>query len=93
MDLLKIIWKSLNGKWSGLVISKHRNNLFHDYLEFLFYLMILLKLLFRFFSTLTKSEVWDLYQRYKLDFELFGYSPDEYYGYASEDETTPSYDP
>ena len=91
MDLLKIIWKSLNGKWNDLFISKHRENFY--YLDFLFCLMILLKLLFRFFSTLTKSEVWDLYQRYKLDFELFGYSPNEYFGYASEDETTPSYDP
>ena len=67
--------------------------IFYHHLEFLFYPIILLILPFRFFSTLTKSEVWDLYQRYKLDFELFGYSPNEYYGYASEDETTPSYDP
>ena len=37
--------------------------------------------------------MWDLYERYKLDFELFGYSPDEYFGYATEDESTPSYEP
>ena len=30
------------------------------------------------FSQLTKQEIYDLYQRYKLDFELYGYSPDEY---------------
>jgi len=30
------------------------------------------------FSQLTKQEIYDLYNRYKLDFELYGYSPDEY---------------
>jgi len=30
------------------------------------------------FSQLTKQEIYELYQRYKLDFELYGYSPDEY---------------
>ena len=51
------------------------------------------QLISRFYSTLTKSEMWDLYERYKLDFELFGYTPDEYFGYATEDESTPSYEP
>jgi len=34
-----------------------------------------------------------LYEKYRLDFELFGYTPDEYFGYATEDEGTPAYEP
>jgi hypothetical protein len=31
-----------------------------------------------YFSTLTKEKSWQLYQMYKEDFEMFGYSPDKF---------------
>jgi hypothetical protein len=48
---------------------------------------------FRFYSTLTKSEIRGLYEKYRLDFELFGFSPDKYLAFGMDDETTPSYEP
>lgn len=38
-----------------------------------------------YFSQLTKSEIEKLYLKYKYDFELFDYSPDDYYQYAKID--------
>lgn len=32
----------------------------------------------KYYRSLTKRQIWLLYQRYKLDFDLFGYSVDEY---------------
>ena len=91
MDLQKIIWRLFKGIVNQNKVIK---------LEMLKSLsntrirpITTKQLISRFYSTLTKSEMWDLYERYKLDFELFGYSPDEYFGYATEDESTPSYEP
>lgn len=39
-----------------------------------------------YFSQLTKSQVMDLYDKYKLDFELFGFTPDYYLAMAKGDE-------
>ncbi|XP_043471620.1 carbohydrate sulfotransferase 9-like [Leptopilina heterotoma] len=36
-----------------------------------------------YFSQLNKDMVQRLYKKFQLDFELFGYSPDEYYNYAT----------
>ena len=36
----------------------------------------------KYFSTLTKSQVWQLYEMYKLDHELFGYDPKLYLDFA-----------
>lgn len=46
----------------------------------------------RFYSTLTKSEIRALYEKYRLDFELFGYKPDLFISFGMGDETTPAYD-
>jgi hypothetical protein len=46
----------------------------------------------RFYSTLTKSEIRALYEKYRLDFELFGYKPDLFISFGMRDETTPAYD-
>ena len=35
-----------------------------------------------YYSQLTKEEVWGLYEVYKMDHDLFGYSPDKYVEYA-----------
>lgn len=35
-----------------------------------------------YFSELTKNQILLLYQRYKLDFELFGYSIEDYLNFA-----------
>ena len=43
---------------------------------------------FRLYSTLYKSEIRDLYEKYRLDFELFGYQPDEFIKFGMEDETS-----
>jgi hypothetical protein len=32
----------------------------------------------KYYSRLLKSEIYDLYLKYKLDHELFGFSPDEF---------------
>jgi len=47
----------------------------------------------KFYATLTKSEIRGLYEKYRLDFELFGFNPDKYLEFGMDDETTPSYDP
>ena len=39
-------------------------------------------LLKSYYSTLTKSQVTQLYQQYKLDHELFGFSPQEFISYG-----------
>jgi hypothetical protein len=36
-----------------------------------------------FFRELTKKQVEELYQRYRIDFDLFGYSPEHYINLAS----------
>ena len=54
--------------------------------------MINIHLNFRFYSTLTKSEIRALYEKYRLDFELFGYKPDLFISFGMSDETTPAYD-
>lgn len=36
-----------------------------------------------YFSQLNQQEVEELFKKYQLDFELFGYSEKEYYKYAS----------
>ena len=54
--------------------------------------LINIHLNFRFYSTLTKSEIRALYEKYRLDFELFGYKPDLFISFGMSDETTPAYD-
>ena len=54
--------------------------------------LIKIHLNFRFYSTLTKSEIRALYEKYRLDFELFGYKPDLFISFGMSDETTPAYD-
>lgn len=39
-----------------------------------------------YFSQLSENEVRELYKKYQLDFELFGYSEKEYYKYVSKEE-------
>lgn len=39
----------------------------------------------KYFSTLLKSDVRQLYEMYRLDHELFGYTPDQYLDYAMDD--------
>ncbi len=36
----------------------------------------------KYYSTLTKSDVRQLYEMYRLDHELFGYDPDKFMAYA-----------
>lgn len=38
----------------------------------------------KYFATITKKDLMDLYDKYKLDFELFDYSMDEYLSYVRE---------
>jgi len=52
-----------------------------------------MKIVEKFYSTLFKSEIRGLYEKYRLDFELFGYKPDEFLEMGMNDDTTPSYDP
>ena len=39
----------------------------------------------KYFSQISLETVKNLYSLYKIDFELFGYSPELYYGYAQSD--------
>lgn len=43
----------------------------------------------RYYGQLSKQEIYDLYLLYKLDHELFGYSPQSYLQYGKEDSQTP----
>ena len=47
------------------------------------YILIRTQFCFRYFSTLSKSEIIELYKMTQLDHELFGYSPDEFVSYGS----------
>lgn len=38
----------------------------------------------KYFGTLRRSQVQDLFEVFRLDFELFGYSPDEFLNWARE---------
>ncbi|KAK7065346.1 hypothetical protein SK128_015664 [Halocaridina rubra] len=40
----------------------------------------------KYFATITKKDLMGLYEKYKLDFELFGYSIDEYLSYVRDTE-------
>lgn len=39
----------------------------------------------KYFSQLTKSEIRQLYEMYKLDHEMFGYSPENFERYAADE--------
>ncbi len=53
---------------------------------FVIFLKIILFLLARYFSQLSKSTVLRLYDKYRLDHELFGYDPQPFVDMAKEDE-------
>ena len=38
-----------------------------------------------FYSQLTKTEIRGIYEKYRVDFELFGYSPDYFLQFGSEE--------
>jgi hypothetical protein len=39
---------------------------------------------YRYFGQLTQQEIYDVYLKYKLDHDLFGFSPDEYLAMAKD---------
>ncbi|XP_006821771.1 carbohydrate sulfotransferase 11-like [Saccoglossus kowalevskii] len=43
--------------------------------------------LLRYFSTISDDQIWNLYKIYKMDFEMFGYSPSEFFPFPNKNRT------